>query len=498
VSIVGLRRVEPSYVTVRGNDNEPVLARVHTTGSSVGASSVLVVISPFSSRLAHDEQINALVDGGRRVVVVDAPGTGWSDRFRGPLGTWLNQVGGAVGADGVLSIGPSAGADDALFELAAKLAPHPSGVHVVHAFDAVRAAWIFSPWHERTAANRRRDIAVPSAAALHDATLGLLDDPKTLVERGRWFNEVLDGVAFVPARVAAPPALTRTYVHTRFGFVHVSIDGRRTNRPTLLALHPSPGSARPYAHVTRALSSGRRVVAPDMLGNGASDLPPSHHALRDVTFPGSAGAAPLTRTIADYADEALATLDALGEDAPVDVWGNHTGALIGLELAIRHPHRVRKLVIDGLTIFDAAETADILAKYLPPFELDDYGGHLVRAWGMRHDMALFWPWYRTSPEGARAMGAVPTDVLHANTMELLRSGPSFRIAYDSAFRYPTVERLPLVTVPTLLTINPIDPLAGAANAACRALPSMQRATIDGYGPNALDASVSVIARFLDS
>ena len=83
-------------------------------------------------------------------------------------------------------------------------------------------------------------------------------------------------------------------------------------------------------------------------------------------------------------------------------------------------------------------------------------------------------------------------------MELLRSGPTFRVAYDAAFRYPTARRLTLVPVPSLLTVVAADPLAGAADEASRLLPTLQRANIDGYGPDHVDAMVAVITKFLDS
>ena len=487
-----------SFVTVRPGSDEAdgaALAHVRTAGPMLPSTCVLLAVSPLASWMAFAEQIAKLVATGRRVVVVDLPGTGASGACGGSLADWINQVVGAVDADELLALGPPAGSAEALTDLAERLRPRQDGGHLAAAADAVRSAWVFSPWHVRTSSARLRST-VPDAAALHDAALRLLEDPAGLVARGAWFD-ALAAHDLRPVRVVQETAPKRTYANVRFGQVHVRIDGVQTSKPTLLSLHPSPGSAQPYSHVNQRLSATRRVLAPDMLGNGDSDLPVMHHAPNDALSPEFADTCGTSRTLADYADEALAVLDAMGEDDPVDIWGNHTGALIGMELAIRHPHRIRRLVMDGITIFDAAETADILAHYLPAFALDSYGAHLLRAWGMRHDMTLFWPWYRTNEAGWRAMGAVSPEVLHANTMELLRSGPSFRVAYDAAFRYPTAARLPLLPGPTMLTVQGVDPLAGAAAGAVRLLPSLRCASIDGYGPDAVEASVRTITDFLD-
>ncbi len=482
-------------MTVRSDPAIPLLAHVRATGSTASPMTVLVIVSPLASHIAVESEIEVLARVGRRVVVADHPGTGGSDAWTGSLNDWVDQVGGSVDAGVLVSMGPAAGDSSELAALAERLEPRADGSHLAAAIDAVRSAWVFAPWHERTSATRLR-VDVPNAAALHVAALRLLESPSTLVERGAWFDG-LSSHAFMPRRVSQDLDPSRSYVHTRFGQVHIRTEGRRTRRPTVLALHPSPGSARPYVHIAARLGSTRRVVAPDMLGNGDSDAPATHHALTDALSPEYGDSCGTARTLADYADEAVTVLDALGEVEPVDIWGNHTGALIGIELAIRHPHRVSRLVMDGITIFDPTEKADIVAHYLPPFELDEYGAHLHRAWGMRHDMILFWPWYRTNPAGWRPLGALSPTALHAITMELLRSGPTFRTAYDAAFRYPTTARLPLLTVPALLTLFGDDPLAGAADEACRLLPSLRRASIGGYGPDQLDASVRVITDFLD-
>ena len=73
-----------------------------------------------------------------------------------------------------------------------------------------------------------------------------------------------------------------------------------------------------------ALSDRFRVVAYDMLGHGRSRLPPAQPAL------------------ADYADQLLGLLDALGLGS-VNVAGHSMGALVALEFALRHPGRTRRV-----------------------------------------------------------------------------------------------------------------------------------------------------------
>ncbi|MEZ5099992.1 MAG: alpha/beta fold hydrolase [Thermoleophilia bacterium] len=113
-------------------------------------------------------------------------------------------------------------------------------------------------------------------------------------------------------------------------------------------LHASPGSARLLHGLIRRLLPGRPVLALDTLGNGESDRPPGWDRPHGVP------AAPIAPwdapTIADYAGVVAEALDALGLDE-VDVYGSHTGGLIGMELAILlGPGRVRGLVVDGVTL----------------------------------------------------------------------------------------------------------------------------------------------------
>ena len=107
--------------------------------------------------------------------------------------------------------------------------------------------------------------------------------------------------------------------------------------PPVLLLHGGIGSAEDWvAQVPALVAAGRRVVAMDCRARGRSTW----------------GDGPLTFEV--MTDDALAVLDALGV-ARADLVGWSDGAIIGLEMAIRHRARLRKLVLyGGLARFDRA------------------------------------------------------------------------------------------------------------------------------------------------
>ena len=122
--------------------------------------------------------------------------------------------------------------------------------------------------------------------------------------------------------------------------------------------------------------------------------------------PAGAAALPLDApAIADYAAGVHETTAALGLDRYA-VYGFHTGALIGLELARQQPRRVAAAVLDGLPVFDDREREAHLAG-LPTFPPRWDGGHLTALWSRFRDQYVFWPWYRREP-AARSTAPSPT------------------------------------------------------------------------------------------
>ncbi|MGA8400302.1 MAG: alpha/beta fold hydrolase [Stellaceae bacterium] len=95
--------------------------------------------------------------------------------------------------------------------------------------------------------------------------------------------------------------------------------------PALL-LHELGGSSESWRAVIPQLAADRRVIAADLRGAGRSEKPAGGFSL------------------ADAADDLDALLRALNIDR-VDVIGAALGSLVGALLAIRHPDRVRRLMM---------------------------------------------------------------------------------------------------------------------------------------------------------
>jgi pimeloyl-ACP methyl ester carboxylesterase len=208
----------------------------------------------------------------------------------------------------------------------------------------------------------------------------------------------------------------------------------------LVMLHAGPGSSRGLEPLINELARTRSVFAFDTLGHGGSDPP--------------AVAEPDIGLYSESVNEALEGLD-VGQ---VDVLGTHTGALIAIELCLRHPERVGRLVLDGVPLFTPDERDDLLANYIPVLASVDDGSHLVKLWHMLRDMTLFWPWYRHTTEGIRPFEPPDAEGLHRRMIDTVPALTTYHLAYAAAFRYPTRDRLPEMRRPSLMCAGPSDPL----------------------------------------
>ena len=294
--------------------------------------------------------------------------------------------------------------------------------------------------------------------------------------------------------------LSSTYVETDAGQLHVRGTPQGEGRPLVL-FHASPTSARALQSLTAKLSATRPVIAFDTLGNGESDKPRGY--ARPISWDPRGPRAPHNAVapespwdhpqIGDYAAVAAEALDVLGV-GEVDLYGSHTGGLIGMEAAIAlGPERARNLVIDGLALFSDEERDDMLEYYLPPLEPRWDGSHLIWAWNFGRAQTEFWPWYNQTREGIRWVDALPAHALHTWVVEVLKSGHTYQLAYRAAFEYPARERLPEVKTRTLIAAEAADMLAPCSAEGAALAPN----AVAGEFPDTSAGHVETIVSFLD-
>jgi 2-hydroxymuconate-semialdehyde hydrolase len=134
--------------------------------------------------------------------------------------------------------------------------------------------------------------------------------------------------------------------------------------PPVLMLHGSGPGVTALANwrpVIPALSTSRRVIAPDQLG-----------------FGGTATGEPRTYGRAAWTGHALALLDTLGLDT-VDIIGNSMGGAIALSIAAARPGAVRRIVTMG----------SMGVAMALPYGLNEIWGYTPGPEQMRHIIGLF-------------------------------------------------------------------------------------------------------------
>ena len=196
----------------------------------------------------------------------------------------------------------------------------------------------------------------------------------------------------------------------------------------LLMLHAAPGSARMLLPLAQLLSERRRVVAIDLPGMGDSAAMP-------VAIDG-------------YASTLWAALDSLsiGNCA---IYGTLAGARVAVEMARQNALRAPALILDGVGVANAEQTAELAQRYVPEFRIDWMGTQFHEVWHLVRDQYLFFPWYARDAAHRRAMDMPAPELLHIKALEVLkalnRAGALLRAALD----YPLLERLTAIQAPVL-------------------------------------------------
>jgi pimeloyl-ACP methyl ester carboxylesterase len=223
---------------------------------------------------------------------------------------------------------------------------------------------------------------------------------------------------------AAMAGITRRFVDTALGHVHVVQAGPRTGVPIVL-LHQTPRSIDEFAEVLPLLAARRHAIAIDTPGYGCSDRPARQP------------------TVNDYAAAVVAVLDALGVQRAHCV-GHHTGAIIAVELAAGWPQRVAGVGLSGPVYADGAGRAALAPHFRQWHPVPD-GSHLQEKW------LRFTTWTDAEPA-----------LLQRLVVDLFRAGETSEFGHFAILEYRMEDRLPMVSCPGLILYGRRDPFTTEA------------------------------------
>ncbi len=280
-----------------------------------------------------------------------------------------------------------------------------------------------------------------------------------------------------------PPGVQRRFVDIDIGQIHCYEAGRGIEtKPPIVLLHASPWSARVLAPLIARLGETRHVVAPDNLGQGDSCAPASDRV--DVPY---------------LAEALVRWLDAMGFER-CDIFGTHTGAHTAMEIAIRHPQKVRRLILEGLGVPPQSLKDEYSAQILKTPEPDLYGTQFLWAFQTMKDMFAFFPYYRRDAEHRRDRDMPSAEELHARTLDLLKNIGSYHHAYIAAWQNnPGGGRFAEIPVPVMLTCTTTDASEGAMSDVAALIPDcVVRPLPEGAAPGDDSALAPLIEEFLDS
>ncbi len=235
--------------------------------------------------------------------------------------------------------------------------------------------------------------------------------------------------------------VTRAYTDIPAGQMHYRCQGKGE---TLLLLHMALSSSDEYTRLIPLLSGDYRVLAPDHLGYGESDMPA--HEL----------------TIEEYAENVVSFIDSLGVDR-CHISGHHAGTLLAVEIATRYPERVSSLILSALPC--RRDPAENLARLQLPemqrVEISWDGSHLMDYW-----------------ERANRFGE-SVQVCNERALDYFKAGPRGEEMHWAAFKYTVLPKWAEIKGPVLLMCGSKDWLLPGTAVAETVIPDCRTRIVEG-------------------
>lgn len=318
---------------------------------------------------------------------------------------------------------------------------HRGVIELLEAGDSYRVGYATAYRHRGLAALPDLKVPVCFGSRPGDNQLGTLKQ----FPPGTWIQEMpreaqaaaraeLEMLAKHPARQRPPAAPPCKPVDGRTTTDYVDVGGAqilvrsygRLEEPAVI-VHHAPGSSALYDDLVREVGAKHGALAFDLPGNGESD--------------------PLgAQSVEDWTSAMLQLLDRMKIGA-VHLYGHNGGAAVAVEAALRAPQRVRTLVLDApISVGDdmAKRWLDGVEPVTPAWN----GEHLIRAWHMRRDMELWFPWYDRRRETARAVEPrIDPARLTVALRETMKQPASFAPAWRAVLGYPLQAKLRQVKAP---------------------------------------------------
>lgn len=188
------------------------------------------------------------------------------------------------------------------------------------------------------------------------------------------------------------------------------------------------------------------------------------YAQRYTTFafdtPGNGLSDPLPGDDPDMTDYANAQADLLRDLGLQNcvVYGRHTGASIGVEMAYRRPELISMVMTDGYPVFSKEQRDAYLSGYLSDLPVNEDGSHLTWLWHRYRDQFLFWPWNKRSIENRADCDMPDIEFLQNGVIALMEAGNNYKAPYRAVFKHEAMDALEAATPPICVAARPGDSL----------------------------------------